>query len=49
MKSRSSKARKKRWFKARVRSHHRAKRKENFERDFRAHFVRKGLLTDDGT
>lgn len=42
-----AKARRKKWFHARIKKQKRAQRKEKFEKDFRACFVRAGILSDD--
>lgn len=44
MNKKKMKARRKRWYKARLKAEQKARRKERFISDFRNHFVRKGIL-----
>lgn len=46
MNKRKRKARRKRWLKKRIKTQARMKRKERFNKAFRDHFVRKGILKD---
>lgn len=42
----ASKSRRKKWFRKRIRAQERMQRKEEFEKAFRAHFVKRGILKD---